>query len=56
MPHSAIASACDELAERRIPGLLDVIREAGCMCRHLEFDQTPQKHLYVVVQRPVAVR
>lgn len=39
-----------------IPGLLDVIREAGCMCRHLEFDQYPQKHLVVVVQRPAACR
>jgi len=34
-----------------IPGLLAVIQEAGCVCRHLEFDQYPQKHLYVVVQR-----
>jgi predicted TPR repeat methyltransferase len=35
-----------------IPGLLDVIREAGCVCRHLEFDQYPEKHLFIVVQRP----
>lgn len=34
-----------------IPGLLKVIAEAGCVCRHLEFDQYPQKHLVVVVQR-----
>lgn len=34
-----------------IPGLLDVIREAGCIVRHLEFDQLPEKHLAVVVQR-----
>lgn len=34
-----------------IPGLLDVIEEAGCVCRHLEFDQYPEKHLYVVAQR-----
>ena len=34
-----------------IPGLLDVIREAGCLCRHLEFDQYPHKHLSVIVQR-----
>lgn len=34
-----------------IPGLLDVIAEAGCVCRHLEFDQYPEKHLVVVVQR-----
>lgn len=34
-----------------IPGLLRVIAEAGCVCRHLEFDQHPQKHLAVIVQR-----
>ncbi|MGG7605597.1 class I SAM-dependent DNA methyltransferase [Massilia sp. BKSP1R2A-1] len=37
-----------------IPGLLDVIREAGCIVRHLEFDQAPEKHLAIVVQRPRA--
>jgi hypothetical protein len=36
-----------------IPGLLDVIGDAGCICRHLEFDQYPEKHVYIVVQRPV---
>jgi SAM-dependent methyltransferase len=34
-----------------IPGLLDVIAEAGCACRHLEFDQYPEKHLVMVAQR-----
>jgi len=34
-----------------IPGLLEVIREAGCICRHLEFDQLPHRHLVVVVER-----
>jgi SAM-dependent methyltransferase len=34
-----------------IPGLLDVIGEAGCVCRHLEFDQLPEKHLVVAAQR-----
>ncbi|WP_182989416.1 MULTISPECIES: hypothetical protein [unclassified Massilia] len=34
-----------------IPGLLAVIGDAGCVCRHLEFDQHPQKHLYIIVQR-----
>jgi predicted TPR repeat methyltransferase len=37
-----------------IPGLLDVVREAGCVCKHLEFDQFPEKHLYLIVQRPEA--
>lgn len=35
-----------------IPGLLDLIKEAACVCRHLEFDQYPQKHLFLAVQRP----
>ena len=34
-----------------IPGLLAVIEEAGCICRHLEFDQLPHKHLFIIVQR-----
>lgn len=34
-----------------IPGLLRVIDEGHCACRHLEFDQLPHKHLIVVVQR-----
>jgi predicted TPR repeat methyltransferase len=36
-----------------IPGLLEVIDEGGCIARHLEFDQYPEKHLYIVVQRAV---
>jgi predicted TPR repeat methyltransferase len=34
-----------------IPGLLEVAAAAGCVCRHLEFDQYPEKHLYLVLQR-----
>lgn len=34
-----------------IPGLLALAHEAGCTCRHLEFDQYPEKHLCVIVQR-----
>jgi SAM-dependent methyltransferase len=37
-----------------IPGLMDVIREAHCICRHLEFDQYPQNHLVLIVQRAIA--
>ena len=33
-----------------IPGLLAVIAGAGCICRHLEFDQYPEQHLYIAVQ------
>jgi SAM-dependent methyltransferase len=34
-----------------IPALLDVIGQAHCICRHLEFDQYPQNHLVLIVQR-----
>lgn len=34
-----------------IPGLLAVVEEAGCLLRHLEFDQQPEKHLVVIAQR-----
>lgn len=35
-----------------IPGILALIAEGGCVCRHLEYDQWPEKHLVVIVQRP----
>lgn len=34
-----------------IPGLLGVIDASNCICRHLEFDQFPQNHLVLIVQR-----
>lgn len=34
-----------------IPRLLRAIEAAGCVCRHLEYDQPPEKHLYFVVQK-----
>ncbi|WP_371868436.1 class I SAM-dependent DNA methyltransferase [Telluria aromaticivorans] len=38
-----------------IPGLLATIADAGCVCRHLEYDQHPEQHVFLVVQRlPVA--
>jgi 2-polyprenyl-3-methyl-5-hydroxy-6-metoxy-1,4-benzoquinol methylase len=30
---------------------LDVIHQNQCVCRHLEFDQYPEPHLYIIVQR-----
>lgn len=36
-----------------IPTLLDTINDANCVCRRLEFDQHPENHLCVVVQRTV---
>lgn len=36
-----------------IPALLRTIEDAGCHCRHLEFDAGPDdKHVYFIVQRP----
>jgi len=34
-----------------IPGILEAVRDARCVCRHLEFDQHPATHLYVIAQK-----
>lgn len=34
-----------------IPALLQLISENQCVCRHLEYDQYPELHLYVIAQR-----
>ncbi len=34
-----------------IPATLKLISESGCVCRHLEYDQYPELHLYVIAQR-----
>jgi SAM-dependent methyltransferase len=34
-----------------IPKMLAVLSEAGCVCRHLEYDQYPEQHLYIIAQR-----
>jgi hypothetical protein len=34
-----------------IPGLLEVLWDGRCVCRHLEFDQFPQNHLVVIAQK-----
>ncbi len=36
-----------------IPELLRVIDEGNAICRHLEFDQLPEKHLVVIAQRAI---
>lgn len=33
-----------------IPKLLQIIHSSGCICRHLEYDQYPEKHVYLIVQ------
>jgi SAM-dependent methyltransferase len=34
-----------------IPKTLQVLAEAGCVCRHLEYDQYPERHLCIIAQR-----
>jgi RimJ/RimL family protein N-acetyltransferase len=31
---------------------LQVLAEAGCVCCHLEYDQYPEDHVYLIAQRP----
>ncbi|MDJ0919059.1 MAG: methyltransferase domain-containing protein [Woeseiaceae bacterium] len=33
-----------------IPRTLQVISENQCVCRHLEYDQHPEQHVYIIVQ------
>jgi 2-polyprenyl-3-methyl-5-hydroxy-6-metoxy-1,4-benzoquinol methylase len=36
------------------PGITESLRtiaEAGCVCRHLEYDQWPEKHVFLIAQR-----
>lgn len=34
-----------------IPKTLHVLAQAGCVCRHLEYDQYPELHVYVIAQK-----
>jgi hypothetical protein len=34
-----------------IPNVLKLLSEAGCICRHLEYDQYPELHVYVIAQK-----
>lgn len=34
-----------------IPRLLEIVSGQGCICRHLEYDQYPELHLYLIIQR-----
>jgi hypothetical protein len=34
-----------------IPKTLQVLVESGCTCRHLEYDQFPELHVYIVAQK-----
>jgi RimJ/RimL family protein N-acetyltransferase len=34
-----------------LPRTLQVLAEAGCVCRHLEYDQRPELHVYLIAQK-----
>lgn len=34
-----------------IPKLLEILSENQCVCRHLEYDQFPEPHIYLIAQR-----
>lgn len=34
-----------------IPKTLELLAHFGCVCRHLEYDQYPEKHLYIIAQK-----
>jgi len=34
-----------------IPKLLKIIDRSDCICRHLEFDQHPELHIYLIIQK-----
>jgi SAM-dependent methyltransferase len=34
-----------------VPNILRVLSETRCICRHLEYDQYPELHLYFIVQK-----
>lgn len=42
------AMYCSSLGLRK---MLEIILDAECMCRHLEYDQYPESHAYFIVQR-----
>lgn len=35
-----------------IPDTLEIVRECGVVCRHLEYDQYPELHVALICQRP----
>lgn len=34
-----------------ISALIHTLEQAGCSCRHLEYDQYPERHVYIIAQR-----
>ena len=36
-----------------IPLTLEVLGASGCVCRHLEYDQYPELHVYIIAQKQI---
>ncbi|OYW73127.1 MAG: SAM-dependent methyltransferase [Verrucomicrobia bacterium 12-59-8] len=34
-----------------IPRTLELLSQCGCVCRHLEYDQFPEQHLFIIAQK-----
>jgi len=47
--HDFRIAAC--YSTQDIPGLLHVIQDAACICRHLELDPIAKRHLFIKAQR-----
>ncbi|MBE7210658.1 MAG: class I SAM-dependent methyltransferase [Gluconacetobacter diazotrophicus] len=39
-----------------IPRTLQAVAEAGCVCRHLEYDQLPEPHVFLIAQKAPQAR
>ena len=37
-------------------GTLQTVADAGCICRHLEYDQLPEQHVFLIAQKPAPSR
>jgi RimJ/RimL family protein N-acetyltransferase len=37
-----------------VPKTLQILAEEGCVCRHLEYDQHPELHVYIIAQKAKA--
>jgi 2-polyprenyl-3-methyl-5-hydroxy-6-metoxy-1,4-benzoquinol methylase len=34
-----------------IPQIFEWLKDSNCVCRHLEYDQHPERHVYIIVQK-----
>ena len=39
-----------------IPRTLQIVADAGCVCRHLEYDQFPEPHVFLIAQKVLPAR